>query len=204
MKKALLALMAAAAMLLSVTSVAGAATIEVLNLGAEVLNFETQGTIEFSATEPIAIRVICNKTMNGRLNRRFEGTLGLLTNDAGVISEIRLANCEGARVTALNNERNPVQLSALRVPATLNGGDVEIAGNRAEFQLVIGGIFTCLVRAELKSIARTTEARLYRNLTLELLSETSIVGRGTCPRRARMRGTLTVTKPSVGIGVILR
>lgn len=203
MNKALLALLVAAATLLSIASLAGADTINILNLREEVLNFETQGEIEFIATEPLSIRVICDKTMNGRLNRIIGGTLGLLRNEAGVISDIRLAGCEGAQVTPLNNERTPIQLSVLGAPTMLNGGNVEIAGNRAEFQLVIARVFVCLVRAELTATSRSFERLLYRVLNLRLLSETSIVGRGTCPTRVRMSGSLMVTKPSEGIGAIL-
>jgi hypothetical protein len=207
MKKLTMVAMLAIIALLGLSSAAVASTIEVTNLGAETLNVETQGRITF--TSPAAT-IICDKTMIGRLEPRATGTLGLGGNRAGEIGEIRLNNCRGGTARSLNTLANPVRLSWVRVT---NGGVVELAGSNARF--LIEAIFvSCLYTAEMVGRASPETGGLYRErLELRLLREGvggTIVAdpnnSSFCPKaeEVEMRGSLTVTRPTVGVGVSLR
>ena len=210
MKKTLLALIALAAILLGAISSAGASTIEILNIEAGEQNIEKQGRITFEASTILGeIRIVCNKTMRGRLKSRIVGELGLLRNEAGIL-EIRMSSCTGAEgFVALNTLARPAKISIIEAPRRLNGEEVPFRKgiNEFEFQLRVLGI-ECLYRAEFRSTDSRTEPRaLYTRLRLELLTERSITrvsGSSFCPTTMRLTGELVITKPSVGIGVILR
>ena len=213
MRKLIMVAMLATVALWGLSSAAGAATIEVTNLGEEALNIETQGRITFRAP---GVEIVCDKTMKGHLEPRATGTLTLLGNTAGVIGEITLpARCRGGNAIALADlAGNEVRLSWLKAPREREANvEVRLAGNNANFRVDVIGE-RCLYRAELVStILRPDERGLYRErLELRLLREgvggtiVRVSGGGLCPRieQVEMRGSLTVTRPAVGVGVILR
>lgn len=201
MKKLTMVAMLAIVALLGLSGAATAATIDVTNLGAG-LNVEVQGRIEFIS--PVAT-IICDKTMIGRLNARVEGTLGLTTNNAGIIGDIRLANCRGGRATALVDlAGREVRLSWVNVR---NRSTVTLGGSNARFLIEAIGV-RCLYTAEMIGTANPEVRGLYRErLELALLGVTEDGSNSIfCPDEedVDMRGSLTVTRPNIGIGVSLR
>lgn len=193
--------------MLATASAAQAVSILVGNLEAGG-KIETQGRITFQAREPFGgeVRVICNKTMIGRLNAVATGTLTLGGNVAGTVESVLTSSCEGGLArTNLIEPRTPVRLSWLSV----NAAEATLAGLAANFLLEIGGgASNCLYEALIQGTGRTEARGLITELELRyvrLLREATRLGGLFCPRSAdiRMIGRLRVTVPSVGVSVTL-
>jgi hypothetical protein len=207
MKKFIIALMVAACALGALSSVAHAATITTAGAEVEELNIETQGSITFEAP---FIRVVCEKTISGKINARTEGTLGLPRgNEAGIIRDVRLAEarCRGGTATSLirlADATSWVNLWWVRAePAPLRAESrATLAGTRARFRIEALGL-RCLYTADLTG--EGAGIRITR-ISLRLLGAVTLVeGPESCPRSGiTINGALTLTKPAAGIEVILR
>lgn len=188
------------------STAAGASTIEVEGLARnELPNIEAAGRVTFESVGFIVnVRITCDTTIKGLLNRRAEGALTLGNNEAGIVVETRMANCQGGTASGvLVDLITPARLSWLavveRTTAELSGERVRI-GLRA---LGLGGecLYTTLViissTAEGGGRFRTLRPALHRVLYFTEVDETP------CPneRQVQMSGSLTTTRPANGIGL---
>lgn len=204
MKKHLLLLTIVACILGGLSSVAGAETIEVTNIGPEELNIQAVGRITFEELI-LGQRITCDKTMTGRLVNTTIGVLGL-GNVGGIIGEVRFANCVGGTVEARLIELafRPANLSWVRVERRT----IELGASSVRLLVTIPGAAACLYTALLAATS-TAEARgLFRTITLRLVrftARTRLSG-FLCPSEAEVvvSGTLTLTRPAAGVGVSLR